>query len=108
MTQELTVRFPWEPIPPAEAIEALRRDFAYAVGNTSVTVHSNNAAFIMSVNTARGQIVPRGEVVFSDGTKIELYDNGMCQPGLESMTVRDLMAHILALASELNLTVAKK
>lgn len=110
MPNELTVRFPWEP-PAAlsvdETVAALRRDFAYAVANTAVVVHSNNSAFTMTANTQRGQIVPRGEVKFQDGTTVELQDIGMCQPNVPYMTVREIMARIWEVASELNLELVK-
>lgn len=109
---ELTAtRYPWEPpieLPATQDIvAALQRDFAYAVANTCIIVHSNNPAFKLIVNTKRGQIVPRGEVKFSDGTTVELLDIGMCQPNVQHMTVQELMTQIWSLASELGLGLAK-
>lgn len=112
MSNELTVRFPWEP-PAARSVEddvaALRRDFAYAVENTAVVVHSNNPSFALVANTQRGQIVPRGECRFTDGTTVELQDIGMCQPGnVPYMTVEEIMARIWGLARELGLELVSK
>jgi hypothetical protein len=104
MTQE---RFPWEPEPAPlsvdETLAALRRDFAYVVRNTAVTVHSNRDALAMLVNTPRGQIIPRGEVKFSDGTTVEFQDIGMCQPGAPYMTVPELLTKVWETARELGL-----
>lgn len=97
------IRFPWERDP----IEALQRDFAYAVANTAIIVQSNHPAFAMTVNTPRGQSVPRGQVKFSDGTTIELQDIGMCQPGVPFMSVQEIMSHIWSRASELGLELVK-
>lgn len=110
MPNELTTRFPWEPpaaLSAEDAIEALRQDFAYAVAHTCVVVHSDNPAFAMMANTKRGQIIPRGEVKFSDGTALELQDIGMCQPGLSYMTVQEIMTRIWGVASELGLEMTK-
>ena len=108
MSNDLTI-FPWEPTPPAVAdtVAALQRDFAYAVANTAIAVHSDNPAFTMTVNTRRGQIVPRGQVRFSDGTTVELQDIGMCQPNVPHMTVQEIMSRIWALATELGLELAR-
>lgn len=99
---------PWdeEPAAPttAELVEAMRRDWLYAVANTAIAVHSNNDAFKMLVNTKRGQLVPRNEVKFSDGTTVELQDIGMCQPGLPYMTVQEILGKIVEIAGELGLT----
>lgn len=108
MGTDVTVRFPWEPVPIADTVAALQRDFAYAVTHTAIMVHSNNPAFNMLANTQRGQIVPRGQVKFSDGTTIELQDIGMCQPGnVPYMTVQEIMTHIWGLASELGLELVR-
>ena len=110
MTDNLPAeRFPWSPAVPATAdlIDALRRDFAYAVANTCIVVHSNNPAFTFGANTQRGQIVPRGQVKFSDGTTVELQDIGMCQPNAPHATVQEIMARIWGLASELGLELVK-
>lgn len=110
MSQELTTRFPWELAPRTteETVAALQRDFAYAVVNTAIVVHSNNPAFALVANTRRGQIIPRGECKFTDGTTIELQDIGMCQPGnVPHMTVQEIMRQIWELASELGLEIKK-
>ena len=108
MANDLTP-FPWEPAPPAVAdtVAALQRDFAYAVTNTAVVVHSENPAFVMVANTRRGQIVPRGQVRFSDGTTVELQDIGMPQVKVPYMTVQDIMTRIWTLANELGLELVK-
>ena len=106
MTDPSATRFPWEPAPSRDApdiIAALQRDFAYAVRTTAVIVRSNNPAFATVVNTERGQIVPRGEVKFTDGTTVELQDIGMCQPNVPEMTVHDVMARVWTLATELGM-----
>ncbi len=103
---ELTVRFPWEPPTVQDTVAALQRDFAYAVANTCIVVHSNNPLFELTANTQRGQIIPRGQVKFSDGTWVELQDIGMCQPGkIPYMTVQEIMTHIWTLASNLGLEI---
>lgn len=104
---EAPVRFPWEPPSTTDLIEALRRDFAYAVANTCIVVHSNNPAFMFVANTQRGQIVPRGEVKFTDGTTVELQDVGMCQPNVPHMTVQEIMSRIWDLANELSFELAR-
>ena len=108
MANDLTT-FPWQSAVPsvADDVAALKLDFAYAVANTAVTVHSDNPAFVMTANTRRGQIVPQGKVKFSDGTTVELQDIGMCQPNVPHMTVREIMARIWAVATELGLELAR-
>ncbi len=103
------IPFPWEPAPPSvtDTVAALQRDFAYAVANTAIVVHSDNPAFAMTINTQRGQIVPRGQVRFSDGTTVELQDIGMCQPGVPHMTVQETMTRIWQTANELGLELVK-
>lgn len=98
---------PWDDPPPisaADEIAAMKRDFAYAVETTCIAVHSNNEAFRMLVNTKRGQLVPRNEVKFSDGTTVELQDTGMCRPNVPYMTVQEILAKIVSIADELGLT----
>lgn len=101
--------FPWDP--PRQSVEdtvaLLQRDFAYAVMNTAVVVHSNNSAFAFIANTARGQLIGRGEVKFSDGTTVELQDIGMCQANVPEMTVQQIMARIWRVAGELKLEIVK-
>lgn len=99
--------FPWSTPALSATVAALQRDFAYAVVHTAIVVHSNNPAFYFVANTKRGQVTPRGEVKFSDGTTVELQDIGMCQPNMPYMTVQEIMARIWELASELNLEIAK-
>jgi len=113
--------FPWDPpeqthvltvaelpgMPVAQPVEtvvaALQRDFAFAVQMTGVKVHSPHEALQMLVNTPRGQIIPRGECKFTDGTALELQDIGMPQVGVPYMTVKDLMARVWEVARELGL-----
>lgn len=106
---------PWEAEPAAPAVSTelethvarLTRDFAYAVANTAIFVHSNNPTFVMMANSPRGHLVPRGEVRFKDGTTVELQDIGMCQPGnVPHMTVQEIMSLIWEKARELGLELA--
>jgi len=96
-------RMPWEPVPVDEAITLLQRDFAYAVTHTGIMVHSNQAALQMLVNTARGQIVPRGVGRFTDGSTIELIDVGMPQPNVPAMSIEQLVGRVMDVARELGL-----
>jgi hypothetical protein len=101
---ELTAqRFPWEPVPLEDTVALLQRDFAYAVGHTAVMVHSPHEALQIIVNTKRGQIVPRGECRFSDGSTLEFSDLGMPQIGVPEMNVPELMARVWEIARELGL-----
>lgn len=106
MTEEL---FPWDPPrhPLEDTIALLQRDFRYAVENTAVVVHSNNPAFTFIANTARGQLMPRGEVKFTDGTTVELQDIGMCQANVPYLTVQQIMARVWKLAGDLGLEIGK-
>lgn len=106
MTDDL---FPWEPRPRSveETVSLLQSDFAYAVAHTCIVVHSNNPALMFMANTHRGQLVPRGEVKFLDGTTIELQDIGMPQVNAQYMTVQQIMARVWKLASELGLEIVK-
>jgi len=101
--------FPWDP--PRRSVEdtiaLLQNDFAYAVANTAIVVHSNNPALVFTANTQRGQLVPRGEVKFTDGTTVELQDIGMCQPNVPYMTVQQITSRVWKLASELKLEIGK-
>lgn len=101
------MKFPWEDQLPAVLVEdtvaLLQKDFAYAVQCTAVTVHSNRPAFQITVNTPRGQIIPRNECKFTDGTTVEFQDIGMPQPGAPFMSVKELIARVLDLAHELGL-----
>lgn len=108
---ELTTRFPWEPEPvtledTARTVKLLQQDMQYAVLFTAVLVHSKHEALRMLVNTARGQIIPRGECKFKDGTAVEFQDVGMPQPGAPQMTVQELTAKIWDVARELGLELA--
>lgn len=98
-------RFPWEPAPLPETVAKLQADMAYIVAYTGVVVHSSRPELRALVNTKRGQIVPRGEVKFSDGTTLELQDIGAPQVGAPEMTVRDLMTQIWDTARELRLEI---
>lgn len=108
--------FPWEqlpavqdaPEPPAvrsteETVSAMQRDLAYMVTHTAVLVHSNRPELAMLVNTPRGQIVPRGQCKFTNGSTIEFQDIGMPQPGAAVMTVSELMARVWGIAREIGL-----
>lgn len=102
---DVTVRrMPWEPVPVEETVAMLQRDFAYAVINTGVIVRSNQVALRMVVNTARGQIVPRGVGRFIDGSTVEFQDLGMPQPNSPQMTVEQLVKQVADAARELGLT----
>lgn len=110
--------FPWDPPLPAviepapiaqplEPFQALQRDVAYMVTHTAIKVHSPHPELQILVNTVRGQIVPRNECKFTDGTGFELQDIGMPQPGdVPAMSVRELLARIWEVARELGLELA--
>ena len=87
----------------SETLELLQRDLQYMVAHTAVLVHSNRPELRAVVNTQRGQIVPRGECKFTDGTTFELQDIGMPQPGAPEMTVKELLARLWEIARELGL-----
>lgn len=106
MTELVPQRFPWEPVPTEETVAALQRDMAYIVAYTAVMVHSTRPELQMVVNTRRGQIVPRGECSFTEGTTFELQDIGAPQIGADEMTVKDLMAKVFEIATELGLELA--
>lgn len=101
--------FPWEPHPRSveDTIALLQSDFAYAVSHTAVVVHSNNPALVFTANTQRGQLVPRGEFKFLDGTTVELQDIGMPQVHAQYMTVQQVISRVWKLASELGLELVK-
>jgi hypothetical protein len=96
-------RFPWEPVPVADTVKLLQADLAYMVTHTAVMVHSKHTELQIIVNTRRGQIVPRGECKFSDGSTFEFQDIGMPQVGAPEMTVRELMTKVLETAHALGL-----
>lgn len=105
----ITARFPWEPVKPAsteETVAALQRDMAYIVAYTAVVVHSTRDELRMVVNVRRGQIVPRGECSFTDGSTFELQDIGAPQIGADEMTVKGLMAKVFEIATGLGLELA--
>jgi len=112
--------FPWEQLPATQAepeplavrtteetVAAMQRDLGYMVTHTAVLVHSNRSELAMLVNTARGQIVPRGVCTFTDGSMFELQDIGMPQPNVSTMTVKDLVTHLWNVARELGLELAQ-
>ena len=91
------------PVPLDDTVRKMQRDMAYMVTHTAIMVHSPHEALQMVVNTPRGQIIPRGECKFTDGTVLEFQDIGMPQPGVPAMTVAELMARAWQIASELGL-----
>lgn len=104
--------FPWEQLPAvpepvqapaADTVALLQRDVAYMVTHTAVLVHSTHESLRTLVNTPRGQIVPRGECKFTDGSTFELQDIGMPQINAPVMTVQKLMAYLWDVARELGL-----
>ncbi len=103
-------RFPWDPPVPAvidaeleSIVKLVQADMRFMVAYTCVRVRSNRPELEMLVNTPRGQIVPRGECKFTDGTTFELQDIGMPQVGVSTATVQELMATLWRTASELGL-----
>ena len=109
--------YPWEtPVPATieppkpgatveDVVHALQRDMVYMVSHTGVTVHSQHEALQMLVNTPRGQIIPRGECKLTDGSTIEFQDIGAPQVGAPVMTVKELMARVWEVVTELGLGV---
>lgn len=98
--------FPWEAQSARsteETVTALQRDLAYMVTHTAVLAHSKHPALAMLVNTGRGQLFPKGECKFTDGSAVEFQDVGMPQPGAPEMTLQVLMSHIWGVAHELGL-----
>ena len=112
MTNEVQ-RYPWEPPLPVpaeptteETVKLLQRDFALAVQLTAVLVHSKHPALKILVNTPRGQIIPRGEVKFTDGSTLEFQDVGMPQPNTPFMaSVQDLIAQVWETVQQLGLEI---
>lgn len=109
MSGELVPRFPWEP--PAtpstdDVVKLMQRDMAYMVTHTAIMVHSSHELLRCVVNTPRGQIIPRGECKFTDGSTVELQDIGMPQINCEILSVADLMARVWEVARELGLELA--
>lgn len=108
MSTELTKqRWPWEPVPVEDTVKALQQDMAFLVTHTAVLVRSNRVELRGVVNTPRGQIVPRGEVRFTDGTTLEFQDLGAPQPGTDTMTVDDIVKRTWQVVSQLGLEFAK-
>jgi hypothetical protein len=106
MTNDLAPqRFPWEPVPVQDTVALLQKDVAYMVQYTAVLVHSNNPALSMLVNTPRGQIIPRNECKFAEGTTIEFQDIGMPQVNAPIMTVSELIAKVWDAVRELGLEI---
>lgn len=107
MANDLTPqRLPWEPVPVGETVTKLQADLRFIVAYTAVMVHSKHETLQMLVNTRRGQIVPRGECKFSDGSAMEFQDIGMPQPGAPVMTVQELVAKAWETAKILGLELA--
>lgn len=109
MTTDTDELMPWEtrPRPVEDTVALLQRDFAYAVMNTAVVVHSSNPAFAFTANTPRGQLMPKGEIKFSDGTTVEVQDIGMCQANVPYMTVSQIIQRILKTAGDAGLEFLK-
>lgn len=101
------MKFPWEvqlpAMPVEDTVKLIQSDLACMVQMTAILVHSNRPEFEILVNTRRGQIVPRGECKFTDGSKFELQDIGMPQPSMPTMTVQELMAYLWSVATDLKL-----
>ena len=110
--------FPWDPPPfpvvietpqppaVADVVASLQADIRYMVSHTAVLVHSSHAALQMLVNTPRGQIIPRGECRFSDGSTLEFQDIGMPQVNVSEMTVKELIQRVYETAAGLGLEIA--
>lgn len=105
MTDEAPFRFPWEPAAPstADIVAMMQRDLTYMVSHTAILVRSNRPDLAMLVNTPRGQIVPQGQSMFTDGTTMEMQDIGMPQIGAPEMTVHELGAYLWGVISVLGL-----
>lgn len=104
MSNDLTPqRFPWEPVPVGETVRLLQADIMYMLQHTGIMVHSNRPELCMLVNARRGQIVPRNECKFTNGTTLEFQDIGMPQLGVQVMTVQELIARVWDAARELGL-----
>jgi len=100
-------KLPWEvepahvqlpTVPLEKTVALIQKDMAYCVTHTSVMVHSSRPELEICVNTARGQLIPRGECRFTDGTTIEFQDIGMPQPGAIAMSVPDLVKMVTEVA----------
>lgn len=105
---DITHRFPWETQPPAaptteDTVRMLQRDVAFIVKYTAVHVRSNVDALDMLVNTPRGQIVPQGICMLSDGSTFEFHDIGAPQPGAPVLTIKELVAQVWDVVGALGL-----
>ena len=96
---------PWDTVPVTETVALIQADLRYMTSHTSVIVRSNRPELQILVNTPRGQIVPRNECTFTDGTTLEFTDVGMPQPGRPEMTVKELIAHVWCVARDLGLEI---
>lgn len=103
MTNDLIKRMPWEPVPTEETLALLQKDVAFMVLHSAVLVHSNRPELQILVNVRRGEIVPRNECKFTDGTTLEFQDIGMPQPNMPLMTVKDLLAMVWDVVQTLGL-----
>lgn len=101
------VTYPWDATPAVQTTEhvvaLLQRDMQYILRYTAVAVHSSRPELRMLVNTKRGQIVPRNEVKYADGTTLEFQDIGAPQIGIPEMTVKELVLMVVEKANELGL-----
>lgn len=105
--------FPWETpqlpaVPLADTVAAMQRDMTYMVTHTAVLVRSTHPELKKTVNTPRGQIIPRGVCKFnnaygSDPHTTEFQDLGMPRPGVPEMTMGELMAYVWDTAHALGL-----
>lgn len=108
MTNEVVPqRWPWEPVPVAETVSLLQRDMAYMVQWTGVKVHSNRPELQLTVNVQRGQLIPRNEFKYKDGTTVEFQDLGMPQIGVQQMTIKELVMSVIEKGNALGLEIAK-
>ena len=98
--------YPWEKPSLEDTVCALQRDFAFAVRHTAVLVRSSNADLRMIANTERGQEMPKGVCVLTDGSTIEFQDIGMPHPNMPTMSMQDLVKAVFAKATELGLEIA--
>jgi hypothetical protein len=103
VANDLVKRMPWEPIPAEETLALVQADLRYMTNHTAVLVHSNRPELQILVNVRRGEIVPRNEVKFKDGTTLEFQDIGMPQPKAPLMTVKELLAMVWDIVQTLGL-----
>jgi len=96
-------RAAWEPVPVEETVKALQQDMAFAIRYTCIIVHSNRAEFQMAFNVPRGELVPRNEGRFTDGTTVEMQDIGMPQPNTPISDVAKISQLIVDIAAALKL-----